>query len=423
MAGYTRADTTNQIANGQIADADILDAEYDAIQAAFSAGSGHAHGGLAGEGAPILVIGPVQDFVASASAFTPKSNGTYDLGVTGTRFRDAFLSRNLDVAGTITATTGLTLGATPITATGTELNILDGATVSTAELNLLDGVLSTTVEINYLQGVTSNVQTQLNQLASDIQDVVAGALEITGAASTVVTVDLTANRAVISSGTGKIAASGVTTTELNILDGATITTTELNRLSGVTSNVQTQLDNISNTAFPAGGIIIWSGSTAAIPSGWALCNGASGTPDLRGRMIIGAGGAYSVGATGGSASVTLSEANLPSHTHTFSGTTGAGGSHSHTGSTGAAGSHTHSATTDEPGGFDVNAAGFRYQSSNPGVNGFRNVNGVGDHTHTLSISAAADHTHSFSGTTSAVGSGTGFSILNPYYALAYIIKL
>jgi hypothetical protein len=39
---------------------------------------------------------------------------------------------------------------------------------------------------------------------------------------------------------------------------------------------------------PIGGIIMWSGSIAAIPTGWALCNGSNGTPDLRNRFIVGA---------------------------------------------------------------------------------------------------------------------------------------
>jgi len=48
---------------------------------------------------------------------------------------------------------------------------------------------------------------------------------------------------------------------------------------------------------PVGGIIIWSGSIASIPTGWALCNGSSGTPDLRSKFIVGAGGVYAVGDT------------------------------------------------------------------------------------------------------------------------------
>jgi microcystin-dependent protein len=66
-----------------------------------------------------------------------------------------------------------------------------------------------------------------------------------------------------------------------------------------------------SAGIPSGGIIIWSGSAAAIPSGWYLCNGSNSTPDLRNRFIVGAGSTYGVGATGGSA-----DAIVVSHTHT-----------------------------------------------------------------------------------------------------------
>lgn len=54
-----------------------------------------------------------------------------------------------------------------LTATAAELNILDGALVSTEELNLLDGVTATTAEINHLDGVTSAIQTQLDGKVSE----------------------------------------------------------------------------------------------------------------------------------------------------------------------------------------------------------------------------------------------------------------
>lgn len=38
-------------------------------------------------------------------------------------------------------------------------------------------------------------------------------------------------------------------------------------------------------------ILIWSGAVVDIPAGWALCDGNNGTPDLRGKFLIGAGGA------------------------------------------------------------------------------------------------------------------------------------
>jgi hypothetical protein len=69
---------------------------------------------------------------------------------------------------------------------------------------------------------------------------------------------------------------------------------------------------VSSPAIPAGGIIIWSGSTGSVPVTWFLCDGTNGTPDLRDRFIIGAGNTYAVNATGGSA-----DAVVVSHTHTI----------------------------------------------------------------------------------------------------------
>jgi hypothetical protein len=46
-------------------------------------------------------------------------------------------------------------------------------------------------------------------------------------------------------------------------------------------------------------IILWHGSVATIPTGWNLCDGSNGTPDLRNRFVIGAGSTYNPAATGG----------------------------------------------------------------------------------------------------------------------------
>jgi microcystin-dependent protein len=51
---------------------------------------------------------------------------------------------------------------------------------------------------------------------------------------------------------------------------------------------KSQLDAAMAVSMPSGGIIMWSGSVAAIPDGWFLCDGSNGTPDLRDRFIIGA---------------------------------------------------------------------------------------------------------------------------------------
>ena len=69
-----------------------------------------------------------------------------------------------------------------------------------------------------------------------------------------------------------------------------------------------RLDGAIAAAVPAGVIALWHGLASAIPAGWALCDGQNGTPDLRGRFVVGAGGeAYAVGDTGGAATDPLSK--------------------------------------------------------------------------------------------------------------------
>ena len=70
-----------------------------------------------------------------------------------------------------------------------------------------------------------------------------------------------------------------------------------------------------SAVIPKGVIVMWSGSANNVPSGWALCDGGNGRPDLRNRFIVGAGDSYGVGATGGAASVTLTKEQMPSHSH------------------------------------------------------------------------------------------------------------
>jgi len=100
-----------------------------------------------------------------------------------------------------------------ITATATEVNLLDGVTATTAELNILDGVTSTAAELNILDGVTSTAA-ELNILD--------------GVTSTAAELNIL---------------DGVTSTaaELNILDGVTTTATELNIIDGDTSASSTTL--------------------------------------------------------------------------------------------------------------------------------------------------------------------------------------
>ena len=64
-----------------------------------------------------------------------------------------------------------------------------------------------------------------------------------------------------------------------------------------------------NLVIPKGTIVLWSGTIATIPNGWVLCDGTNGTPDLRNRFVVGAGGEYSVGSTGGVKNYDLKQFN------------------------------------------------------------------------------------------------------------------
>ncbi len=90
MAGYTRQDTANNIANGNVIDADDFDAEYNAVEGAFNASTGHKHDGTAGEGAPITKVGPSQNLVVSATNVNPKTSNTLDLGTNLLQYKDGY---------------------------------------------------------------------------------------------------------------------------------------------------------------------------------------------------------------------------------------------------------------------------------------------------------------------------------------------
>lgn len=69
-------------------------------------------------------------------------------------------------------------------------------------------------------------------------------------------------------------------------------------------------------SIPAGIIAMWSGLLSAIPSGWLLCDGANGTPDLRSVFIKGAAAGADPGATGGAATHSHTYTEVVQHTHT-----------------------------------------------------------------------------------------------------------
>ena len=192
---------------------------------------------------------------------------------------------------------------------------------------------------------------------------------------------------------------------------------------------------------PAGIICMWSGAATAIPAGWFLCNGSNGTPNLQNKFIVGAGGTYAVGATGGATTAALAIANLPAHNHPVN---DAGHTHAITDP-----GHNH-AVVDPGHNHYVNDPGHNHNY--PGANWGNSGGGPGSEpasssspsswtgttygastgiylngsTTGISVSAHATGITNNANTTGITigntGTGTAFGIMPPYYALCLIMK-
>lgn len=119
------------------------------------------------------------------------------------------------------------------------------------------------------------------------------------------------------------------TSKVNVSDKATVAEAlqGTNTTHWMTpSTVKKSIDNNTTTAsvlskIPKYTIWMWYGTESSIPSGWAICNGQNGTPDLRDRFIVAIGSRYSLGSIGGNDTVTVP---LPSHSHDITGYTETG---------------------------------------------------------------------------------------------------
>jgi len=226
--------------------------------------------------------------------------------------------------------------------------------------------------------------------------------------------DLNANVAavpgtiVVRDGTGIAYAAGDIIVNGNITADGSIICDTSQTMSGGDANISGNFYSNGELVqlAPIGMIVLWSGSAASVPTYWSLCDGANGTPDLRDRFVVGAGNSYAPGATGGSATVSLTSAQIQGHTHSFSysnptlvSSTDDGGDHT----------HNYLFRTEETKRRRGPYSCWRGTQSYP-------TNSTGDHNHTFNT------TMNFNINTNNAGSSSAHENRPPYYSLCYIMR-
>ena len=230
--------------------------------------------------------------------------------------------------------------------------------------------------------------------------------------------NFTAKDALPTGNSGKIVKGTEIDTELTAIASAISSKADLNSpaLTGTptapTASSGTNTTQLATTAFvianavPSGLISMWSGTIASIPTGWVLCNGSNGTPDLRNKFIIGAhsdtaGVAYTTVTGSNTTTGGTKDAIVVSHTHTATST-----------------------VTDPQHAHNSSAAGFVSTGGSSEFGGleqgtlFNNQGGISRPTATASASTGI----TVATTNSTEGSSGTNQNLPPYYALAYIMK-
>lgn len=197
--------------------------------------------------------------------------------------------------------------------------------------------------------------------------------------------------------------------------------TQIATLQAGQATLTTMINNFS--AIPIGCIVMWSGAISAVPSGWRLCDGTNGTPDLRDKFVIGA----------------RSDSGGPARTFVTGADTKSGGtkdlvvvSHVHPATSSATSTATVSNSTDSWSGnltsTEANLSGTGV-FSNAGAGSTVSPTTTNTQNRSVDISHTYTHAHTVAVTTNVTTtvSTTGETGTNknlpPYYALAYIMKV
>ena len=264
--------------------------------------------------------------------------------------------------------TNIATNATNIAANTAEITKLKSR-VTTNETNIKTNTTNISTNATNIKNLdkrvttnTTNISTNTTNIATNTTNITANTAEITKLKSRVTaletnvtdlsssvdtnTTDITTLKTDVSTNTTDIStlSTKVTTNTTNIKTNTTNITSIDTRVSKLenkvadksdyedlktkvdtnTTNIATNTTDITNIkneiknlqdSMPVGSIIMYNGKAEEIPSGWAICDGTNGTPNLIDRFIL---GSNICGSTGGASQVTLSVAQLPPHKHKVS---------------------------------------------------------------------------------------------------------
>lgn len=342
-------------------------------------------------------------------SIVPSSNIVYDLGRSNLRWRDLYLSGNtIDFDGTQLQKNNTTNGLQIVNSTNSNQflslhahhmmaagNIGIGTNIPRYPLDVIGNIhVSGKVATSEISGL-SNSFIRITSVTSNLQQVY---IENNTSGPAIKVVQGGGDQSIAEFYDKETGIALMLTNDGRLGIGTDVVSDRMN-VNGTVQATNLTIGDVTNAYIPRGGIILWSGSIATIPAGWLLCNGTGGTPNLQNRFVVGAGNTYAVGAAAGAATVTLVAANLPPHAH--SGSTDGGGSHNH--------NHSYAYVGNTNNMWHQNTASTLAAALDNATEGNGAIKSGGSHSHTFT-------------TGNGPGTSTAFSILPPYYALAYIMK-
>lgn len=357
---------------------------------------------------------------ATRISFAPVSTLPVDVGTPNRPFRNVFADMvNANLTGNVTSST-----------VQASQSVVSNIVKAREILRFTDNTLA--IKLDYDQNNDSRTRFY-GVLEGDVNANLVDTTTLTADNATIGTLNLS-NIAVTGGTLDNVSITNSTISTSSWSGGSITSATLLNAsLTGTptapTLTVANNSNQVATTGFvhsilPRGMIMMWSGSHATIPSGWALCNGQNQTPDLRGRFIIGAdvSGNYQPGNSGGAETQDIFTQAAGAHNH--------GGTGAHALTINEIPSHTHDyddlySLQDDQGPAVIDRYGNRIEKFDWwGSDGDADSgNGAWFYSRTAAAGGSQGHAHPINQEGNHTHAIDPVDVRPPYYALCFIMKI